>query len=85
MYIPELTFLLHDVYIETGKHLGKTIQGNTLELASLVADHRGSVLKCFVETSRVEEYVRALAAASRIVLGTLPDKRKGTLGVWNVR
>ncbi|KAG0640114.1 hypothetical protein HOY80DRAFT_920624 [Tuber brumale] len=91
IYIPELTFALHDVYIEAGKHVSKNLLGNTLELATVVADPSRSVLKCFTETARVEEYLRALGLASRCVLGAAgasSDKNNNNnkgLGIWNVR
>lgn len=89
MYIPELTFALHDVYIEAGKHVSKSLLGNTLELATVVADPNRSVLKCFTETARVEEYLKALGLASRSVLGAAgasseKNNNKG-LGIWKVR
>ncbi|KAG0133595.1 hypothetical protein HOY82DRAFT_556132 [Tuber indicum] len=87
IYIPELTFALHDVYIEAGKHVSKNLLGNTLELATVVADPNGSVLKCFTETARVEEYLRALGLASRSVLGASSEKNNNNkgLGIWKVR
>ncbi|CUS06982.1 unnamed protein product [Tuber aestivum] len=89
MYIPELTFALHDVYIEAGKHVSKNLLGNTLELATVVADPNRSVLKCFTETARVEEYLRALGLASRSVLGATgaSSEKNGSkaLGIWKVR
>ncbi|PWW77004.1 hypothetical protein C7212DRAFT_357432 [Tuber magnatum] len=89
MYIPELTFALHDVYIEAGKHVSKNLLGNTLELATVVADPNRSVLRCFTETARVEEYLKALGLASRSVLGAAgacseKNNNKG-LGIWKVR
>lgn len=83
IYIPELTFALHDVYIEAGKWIGKTLLANCLELATVVADPERNVLDTFVQTGRVEEYVCAVAGASRSVLGA--GMEKGGLGIWNVR
>ncbi|RPA96950.1 nuclear pore protein 84/107 [Choiromyces venosus 120613-1] len=89
MYIPELTFALHDVYIMAGKYVSKNLLGNTLDLATVVADPNRSVLKCFTETARVEEYLRALGLASRSVLGisgVSPEKNNNKLlGIWKVR
>lgn len=83
IYIPELTFALHDVYVDAGKWLSKALLANCLELCTVVADPSRSVLACFVETGRLEEYVCAVAGASRNVLGAGADK--GSLAIWNVR
>lgn len=83
IYIPELTFAMHDVYVEAGKSLSKQLLANCLELATIVADPDRSVLACFQEMGRLEEYVVALADASRSVLGT--GATKGPLTIWRVR
>lgn len=83
IYIPELTFALHDVYVEAGKWLNKTLLSNCLELATVVADPGRSVLGTFSQTGRIEEYVCAVAGASRGVLGA--GMEKSGLGIWNVR
>ncbi|KAH8150944.1 uncharacterized protein LAJ45_05127 [Morchella importuna] len=83
IYIPELTFAMHDVYVEAGKWLSKQLLANCLELATIVADPDRSVLACFQENGRLEEYVGALADASRSVLGT--GATKGSLTIWRVR
>jgi nuclear pore complex protein Nup107 len=83
IYIPELTFALHELYVEASKWISKTLLANCLELATVVADPGRSVLNTFIQTGRVEEYVCAVAGASRSVLGA--GMEKSGLGIWNVR
>lgn len=85
IYIPELVFALHNLYIDAGKHIHKRWFMSALELATIVADKDKSVLSAFEESKRLTEYVDALAEVSRIILGAANEGKKldAALEIWN--
>ncbi len=85
IYIPELVFALHRLYVDAGRLINKTLLTETLELATVVADPRYSVLLTFENTGRLEEYVKEVAAGSRGILGANQTGKGGkALGIWGV-
>ncbi|TGZ76887.1 nuclear pore protein 84/107 [Ascodesmis nigricans] len=86
IYIPELVFALHNLYIDAGRYVHKRWFMNALELSTVVADKDKSVLAAFEESKRLTEYVDALANVSRIILGAAQEGKKqdAALGIWTV-
>lgn len=96
-YIPDLILALHNVYTDAGRYLRKSLLTQTLELASVVgsnSDDGQQILRCFIETGKLKEYVDSIAEASRMILGASfrEMSKKGTTGssgaslqIWNVQ
>ncbi|RPB28299.1 nuclear pore protein 84/107 [Terfezia boudieri ATCC MYA-4762] len=100
IYIPDLILALHNVYTEAGRYLRRNLLTQTLELAAVVGSNSNEgqqILKCFVETGKLREYVDNIAEASRMILGAAQASgrdisKKGVTGsggtglqIWNVQ
>jgi hypothetical protein len=83
IYIPEMVLALHEVYLEAGQIINKNYYMNALELANDVASPGKNILDTFRSTGRLAEYVDAIAAASRKILGATQEGAKD-LGIWTV-
>lgn len=87
MYIPEMVFALHNLYIDGGKSLHRRWYTKALDLSCTVADPEKSFLEPFMESGRLEEYVQELARVSSLVLGAATETNKAMpeLEIWNVQ
>lgn len=100
IYIPDLILSLHSVYTDAGRYVDKSLLTQTLELATIVGSmtkEGQEIVKCFVETGKLREYVTNIAEASKMILGaaqpvkggeskTDPSPSSGaSLRIWNVK
>ncbi|KAF8477383.1 nuclear pore protein 84/107 [Kalaharituber pfeilii] len=99
-YIPDLILALHNVYIEAAHLIRRGLLMQTLDLAASVGLNSAEgheIVKCFIQTGRLREYVDKIAEASRFILdaGQAPGRevtRRGVgghgsacLDIWNVK
>ncbi|KAL7271557.1 Nucleoporin nup84 [Rhizina undulata] len=85
IYIPELTLALHNVYVDAGVWIHKSIFPNVLELSTVVTDPARRVINTLIDTGRVDEYLQEVARASRLMLSAGTGESGKGLGIWNVR
>ena len=100
IYIPDLILSLHSVYTDAGRYVDKGLLTQTLELAVIVGSmtkEGQEIVKCFVETGKLREYVTNVAEASKMILGAAQsiqgeesktDSKPSTgadLRIWNVK
>lgn len=88
-YVPEMVLALHKVHVDAGRHISPTLLVCAYDLVNEVAS--SSILKTFMDTGRLEEYVEAAANVSKLVLdagqNALMTKTKqdvSGLGIWSV-
>ncbi|KAA8894089.1 nuclear pore protein 84/107 [Sphaerosporella brunnea] len=84
IYIPEMVLALHQVHLEAGNLMGKKHYMNALELANVVAHPDKHILDAFRTSGRLAEYVDAIAAVSRKILGASKEGKDRDLGIWTV-
>lgn len=86
MYIPEMVFALHNLYIDGGKSLHKRWYAKALDLSCTVADPDKSLQGAFIESGRLQEYVQELARVSTLMLGAATEANKpmAELEIWKV-
>ena len=87
-YVPEMVLALHKVHVDAGRHIHPSLLMCAYELVNEVAS--SSILKTFMDTGRLEEYVEAAASVSKLVLDAgqnaliAKTKQDSGLGIWSV-